>query len=96
MRLRTELVHELGDDTVEMESVVEAFVRQVHNVAHCNWHVVEKELSLHRAHGRLHHEDRVVRIALMPRLVISLRDSECAQHQQHAAPPDRHHGLPQH
>jgi len=53
----TELVHEVGDDSVEVNSVIEARVGQIDEVAASDGHLIGEELGLEGAHTGLKSSD---------------------------------------
>mmetsp|Transcript_48814 Transcript_48814/g.135438 ORF Transcript_48814/g.135438 Transcript_48814/m.135438 type:complete len:200 (+) Transcript_48814:460-1059(+) len=53
------LVHEVGDDAVEVEAVVEAGVREVNEARHRDRHLLQKELARDAAHRGLENDFRV-------------------------------------
>ena len=55
----SKLVHEVRDNAVEVQPVVEAGVGKVDEVAHSDGHLLEVELALDLAHRRVEGDNRV-------------------------------------
>ena len=89
----TELVHEIGDDAMEVEAVIEAGVGEVDEVRGCHRHLIEVDLACDVAHRGLEDSRGVGHASAFARVVVGPVIGCYAETAVSFPPPPRPSGI---